>query len=108
MISSAERDVFSFVDALSSGKKGEALRILHSLLESGENVFRLLGLICSQFEIILSVLEMRSDGMNLAQMKEVLGIHEFRIEKAFGPASGYDAAALRDILMKAYEADRNI
>lgn len=81
MISGAERDVFAFTDALSSGKKGDALRILHSLLESGENVFKLLGLICSQYETILSVHEMRSDGMDLAQMKAALGIHEFRIKK---------------------------
>ena len=74
-------------DALSSGRKGEALRILRSLLDGGENVFRLLGLICSQFETILSVLEMRSDGMNPAQMKEVLKIHEYRIKKALGAAS---------------------
>ena len=108
VISSAERDVFAFSDALSSGRKGEALRILRSLLDGGENVFRLLGLICSQFETILSVLEMRSDGMNPAQMKEVLKIHEYRIKKALGAASGYDVAELRNVLMKAYEADRNI
>lgn len=44
-------------------------------------MFKLLGLICSQYETILSVHEMRSDGMNLAQMKAALGIHEFRIKK---------------------------
>lgn len=108
VISGAKRDVFAFTDALSSGKKGDALRILHSLLESGENVFKLLGLICSQYETILSAHEMRSDGMNLAQMKAALGIHEFRIKKAFGPASRYDGEGLRKVLMKAYEADRNI
>ena len=108
VISGTERDVFAFTDALSSGQKGEALRILHFLLEGGENVFKLLGLICSQYETILSVCEMRSDGMNLAQMKAALGIHEFRIKKAFDPASRYDAEKLRHVLMKAYEADRNI
>ena len=103
-----QRDIFAFTDALASGQKGEALRILSSLLEYGENVFKLLGLICSQYETILAVNEMRSDGMNLAQMRQVLGIHEFRIKKAFGPASKYDAAGLKRTLMKAYEADRNI
>ena len=44
----------------------------------------------------------------LAQMKAALGIHEFRIKKAFGPASRYDGEGLRKVLMKAYEADRNI
>lgn len=103
-----ERDVFAFSDALSSGRKGEALRMLHSLLEYGENVFKLLGLICSQYEILLAVCEMRRDGMNPAQMREILGIHEFRIKKALGPASRSDAADLRRTLMRAYEAERNI
>lgn len=49
-------------------------------------MFKLLGLICSQYETILSVHEMRSDGMDLAQMKAALGIHEFLpSKKAFGP-----------------------
>ena len=102
------RDVFAFSDALTSGNRGEALRMLRSLLEYGENVFKLLGLICSQYETILAVSEMRGDGLSLTQMKSVLGIHEFRIRKALGPASRCDAGKLRRTLMKAYEAERKI
>ena len=102
------RDVFAFSDALTSGRRGEALRMLHSLMEYGENIFKLLGLICAQYETILAVSEMRAEGMTLPQMKSILGIHEYRIRKALGPASSCGADGIRRTLMKAYEAERNI
>lgn len=71
-------------------------------------MFKLLGLICSQYETILSVHEMRSDGMDLAQMKAALGIHEFRIKKGLRRRPDMTGKAFRKVLMKAYEADRNI
>lgn len=103
-----ERDVFAFADALASGRKGEALELLSVLLSYGENEFKLLGLICSQFETILLVNEMRADGLTTKTMHDMTGIHEFRIKKSLPLAQRYTASRLRHILMKAYEVDRNI
>lgn len=103
-----ERDVFAFSNALASGRRGEALGLLNVLLTYGENVFKLLGLICSQFETMLLIKEMRDAGHSTAQMHQHLGIHEYRIKKTMPQASQYSVERLRAILMKAYEVDRNI
>jgi DNA polymerase-3 subunit delta len=102
------RDVFAFADALAAGRKGEALSLLSVLLSYGENTFKLLGLICSQFETVLLVNEMNADGLSVSQMHEHTGIHEFRIKKSLSLARRYTSSHLRRILMKAYEVDRNI
>lgn len=103
-----ERDVFAFADALASERKGEALELLSVLLSYGENEFKLLGLICAQFETMLLVNEMRADGLTTKTMHDMTGIHEFRIKKSLPLAQRYTASRLRHILMKAYEVDRNI
>ena len=103
-----ERNVFALTDALTEGNKGEALRVLHFLLEGGHDEFALLGLICSHYETALAAGEMRGDGMNPAQMKSELDIHEFRIRKALNTANRYGAARLRKLLMSAYDVDRSI
>ncbi len=102
------RDVFAFSEALAAGRKGEALALLATLLSYGESEFKLLGLICSQFETVLLVNEMRADGLATSAMHERTGIHEFRIKKSLPLAQRYTASRLRHILMKAYEVDRNI
>lgn len=103
-----DTDVFAMIDSLGKGRKDEAYRILHNLLASGEQVYRLLALLCSHFEIILSVKEMKEEGKSFPEMKDILGIHEFRIKKAASFAEKHTLARLRRILQKTYEIDKNI
>jgi len=103
-----DTNVFAMIDSLSRGRKDEAYRLLHNLLVSGEQVYKLLALLCSHFEIILSVKEMKEEGKTFAEMREILGIHEFRIKKAAAFAEKYPLAHLRRILQKTYEIDKNI
>ena len=103
-----DTNVFNMIDATSRNKKDEAFQLLHNLLFFGEKEYKILALICSQFEIILSVKEMKEDGYSLGQMKEILGVHEFRIKKAAAFADRYSIPRLYKILQKAYEIDKNI
>lgn len=103
-----DTDVFAMIDSLGRGRKDEAYRILHNLLTSGEPVYRLLALLCNHFEIILSVKEMKEEGKSFTEMKDCLGIHEFRIKKAASFAEKHTLSRLRRILQKAYEIDKNI
>ncbi len=103
-----DTNVFSMIDSLGRNRKDEAYQMLHNLLVSGEQVYKLLALLCSHFEIILSVKEMREEGKSFAEMKDILGIHEFRIKKAASFAEKYSLQSLRQILQRAYEIDKNI
>ncbi|MBP3384156.1 MAG: DNA polymerase III subunit delta [Firmicutes bacterium] len=103
-----ETNVFAMLDAISRNRKDEAYRLLHNLLVGGESVFGLLSLISSQLELILEVKEMREEGLVPAQIQKVLGIHEFRVKKAWSVTEKYSVSQLKKILSKAYEIDGNI
>lgn len=103
-----ENDVFAMLDAIGRNRKGEALKMLHNLLESGTPVYNLLRLITGQLELILSVKEMKEEGFSMTDMQKKMGVHQFRVKKAYAMASQYSAAYIRTILSEAYDVDENI
>ncbi len=103
-----ETGVFSLVDALSQDKKDEAFLLLHNILSTGEEAYKLLALICSQFEIMLAVKEMEADYPTYGEMAVQLGAHEFRVKKAVQMARRCTLDALRKNLSRAYRVDEDI
>lgn len=103
-----ENDVFAMLDAIGRNRKDEALRLLNNLIQSGNPVFSLLKLITSQLELILTVKEMKDEGMSLAAMQKKLGVHQFRIKKAMAVTGQYSMTDLRKALSLAYDVDENI
>lgn len=103
-----DTNVFAMMDAVSRNRKEEAFHMLHNILNSGENFYKLLALLCSQFELMLSVREMREDGLSQPSITKKLGVHEFRVKKAMQFAENYSVAHLRRVLKRIYEIDKNI
>lgn len=103
-----DTNVFAMLDAVSRNAKEEAYKMLHNILNSGENFYKLLGLLCSQFELMLSVKEMRAEAMTQQAMVKQLGVHEFRVKKAVQFAEAYSLPQLRGILKRIYEIDKHI
>jgi len=103
-----ETNVFAMIDAASRNKKDEAFRMLYNVLGSGGNIFQILALLASQFEIMLEVKEMREEGKSIAQMQSILNIHEFRIKKAMSVCDAYSVSQLKDILQRIYQVEKNI
>ncbi|MBQ9931648.1 MAG: DNA polymerase III subunit delta [Firmicutes bacterium] len=103
-----EVNAFALTDALSQDRKDEAFRLLHNILSTGEEVYRLLGLVCSQLEIMLCVKEMEADGLTIGEMASRLGAHEFRVKKALQMSNRCTLKALRSNLSRAYRVDEDI
>ncbi|WP_206460786.1 DNA polymerase III subunit delta [Anaerovorax sp. IOR16] len=103
-----DTNVFAMMDALSKGDKQQGFLLLHNILQSGENTYKILALICSQFELMFCVKEMQKDGLMLSAMVKELGAHEFRVKKALQFADRYTIDHLRTMLKRAYEVDNNI
>lgn len=103
-----ENNVFAMLDAIGRNRKDEALRLLHNLLNAGTPVFNLLKLITGQLELILSVKEMKEEGLNLTAIQKQLGVHQFRVKKAMAVTGQYSIEDLRNALSAAYEVDINI
>lgn len=103
-----ESFVFHMIDAISQNKKGEALSLLHELLQSGEKWQRLLALIYSSYETMLIVKEMREKGFDLTEIQRKTSIHKYRIELASRLADRYTVRQLQKIISDCFEVDKNI
>lgn len=104
----ADTFVFDMLDGISSGRKDTAFEIMHNILGNGGDVFSVIGAIVSQFELMLSVKQMRENGMNQGEITKALGASEYRIKKLMPHVNRYSADKLKRILSSAYETDRNI
>ncbi len=103
-----ETFVFDMLDAITANKKDKAFQILYNILYSGKDAFSMIGVIVSQFELLLSVKELRDDGLDLAATHKKLGGSEFRIKKLIPYANKYTQKKLRETLSAIYEVDRQI
>ncbi len=99
---------FNFLDSISSRNKDSAFELLHNILSAGTDVYSIIGLLVSQFELLLAVKEFKEDGMRQSEIAAVAKVHEFRIKKAMGFADRFTIGKLKDILCQLYETDRNI
>jgi DNA polymerase-3 subunit delta len=109
MGTSIETDVFAMLDAVSSGRKGDAMELLRNITARGENAFGLLALLTGQFEIMLGYRELKERRASMPQIMDALGVKsEFRLRKAAGFADRYDAGRIADLLHRLYRVDRDI
>lgn len=103
-----ENDIYAMLDAIGRKRKDEAFRLLHNLLQAKMPVFKLLGSITSQLELILNIKELREKGLSKNEIQKELGIHMFRVEKAMAVTNLYSLEDLKRVLAAAYEVDGNI
>ena len=114
---SPEKNVFRMIDAMVAGRKDEAFRLLHYLIQDGASEISLLGMIAEQFEIMLTACEMKDDGKSLTEIQKTLGggylgkgrrIAEYRTKKALESGSRLGDERLRAALSNCYKAEKNI
>ncbi len=100
--------IFNLMDAISSNKKDNAFKLLYNILDAGSDVYSIISLIVSQFELILEVKELRQDGKSMLDISKELKIHEFRVKKAIGFGDKFTIEKIKEILSGIYEVDRSI
>ncbi|MDR1570974.1 MAG: DNA polymerase III subunit delta [Clostridiales Family XIII bacterium] len=108
MSSGLSQNVFALSDAVGRGDSGEAFRLLGELMASGESVYKLLGLLFSQFDLMLSLRELMDSGMTMGEIAARMDVNEYRLKIAAGQAGRFSRDRLRAVLRRACEADRNI
>lgn len=100
--------IFNLIDAVSYNKKEDAYKILYNILSGGTDPFKILALLVSQFELMLSVKELREEGSNLIDISKILKIHEFRIKKAIGFSDKFSLNKIKETLTNIYQTDKMI
>ena len=102
-------DVFAMLDAISLGKKAEAVQLLENSLAGGESAFRLLSLFTGHFEIMLGYRELSAEGHNAKEITKIMGERsDWRVKKLGGFAQRFDLENLKFILGQLYDMERQI
>ncbi len=108
MEQSAERYIFALIEAVSRGRKDEAFRKMDDLINGGTSIFSIIGLLAGQFELMLSIKQLKAKGINRNELPEILNAHEYRVKKVIPIVDRYDEARLKKILLRAYEMESDI
>jgi DNA polymerase-3 subunit delta len=101
-------NVFALSDAVSRGRKGEALQLLHNMLTGGENVYKILALLFSQFDLLLCIRDLLDRGYSRQEIQKTLDVNEYRLRMAMEQAGRFSSMSLRNIVRRAYAVDKNI
>ncbi len=103
-----ETYLFDLIESISTRKKERAFEILNNKLTQGEEIYGQLSQLAVQFELMLSIRQMRDDGIPSKEMAKRLGANPYRVEKLMPQAARFSKDELMKILSSVYEIDREI
>ncbi|MBO4235742.1 MAG: DNA polymerase III subunit delta [Firmicutes bacterium] len=103
-----ESSAIDFINYLCSGEKNKAFKLLNNILDEDNDAYRLIGLMVSQFELILGIREMQDAKVIPSVIQSKLGLPKWRYDKLRPFADKMSREKLRSLLIKIYEIDRNI
>jgi DNA polymerase-3 subunit delta len=100
-----EADVFEMVDALGRRDSRTAMGILRRLLDNGQAPLYLLHMITRQFRILLRVKQLQARGTSTTDIKGLLGLHPYVVEKMVKQSPNFSIPQLEDIYHRLLEID---
>jgi DNA polymerase-3 subunit delta len=103
-----ENDIFKTIDSLTSGKKDEALYLIHRHLERGDSPLYLLSMINFQFRNLLEVKDLMEKNTPYYGIVKKSGLHPFVVRKTYAQAQRFTLLKLKKIYQKIFQADLSI
>jgi DNA polymerase-3 subunit delta len=100
-----EANIFHMVDALGKRETRQAMKLLHKMLEDGQHPLYLLSMIIRQFRILLQIKELLAKGTSAADIRALLSLHPFVVQKMTRQASNFSVAQLETIYRRLLETD---
>jgi DNA polymerase-3 subunit delta len=91
-----EESIFELVDCVGRRQTGQALRLLHRLLEEQQHPLYLLTMLARQVRILIQVSELMANGLAQQAIVEQLSLHPFVAQKAMGQAQNFEMAQLEE------------
>ena len=102
-------NIFEAIEAISSGNKKQALKLLHDQLQKGEDPIYLLMMYVYQFRNFLKVSEYTERGeRNGYDIAKKAGLHPFVVQKILGQIHRFSPERLKNIYQKLQIIDEKI
>jgi len=105
---SREARIFDLVDALGQRQPGRAVNLLHRLLNEGNSPLYLLSMITRQFRLISIYRELAAARCPRPEIRKVLGVRDFVLDKLSGQAPKFTPPRLRWIHHRLLDVDQEI
>ncbi len=101
----AEGNIFSLIDSMAKGQKGDAILELESLLKMNEPALKILAMINYQFRIVSQVKEAQLQSSNNYAIAKITSLSPFQVEKVSTPARKYSWDDLAQVYSKILKID---
>ncbi|MBM7633777.1 DNA polymerase III subunit delta [Geomicrobium sediminis] len=102
---SLEDNVFTLIDAISSGQAERALMMYQDLVFQGEEPIKLVALIGRQIRMMSLIIDMEERGYSQQKMAQGLGVPPFVVGKIRKKTTGLNPRALHEALSTLAEVD---
>ena len=90
VMKSFSENVFSLIDAIMSRNKKKAINLYQDLLKNGEDINKILSLLCDQFRMIYNgKILLKEYNNNYKHVADILGIHPYRFQKSVDSSYNY-------------------
>ena len=106
--SDAETFIFDLLDCMSRGKKDRALLLLNNIVGETDDISYYTAMIVGQFEIMYSAKELKDNGVPDRIVIQNIGVNEYRYQKLLPYINKFSKDKLAQILMNAYNIERNV
>jgi DNA polymerase-3 subunit delta len=112
-----EANIFHMVDALGTRNTRRAMELVEQLLGDGQHPLYLLRMITRQFRMLLEIKELQAKGTSAGDIRALLGLHPFVVQKTVQQARNFSMRQLEDtyhrllemeVAMKSGEMDQHL
>lgn len=104
--SSAETNIFKLTDQIGNRRTQDALKTLHALLDSGEELPYVFAMIVRQFRLIIQVKDLLRKGFQKQQIINRLKQHPFVVTTVLSQSRNFEADKLKQIYADLLEIDK--
>lgn len=106
--SKIDSNMFQTIEALVSGNKAQALKLLHEQIAKGEDVYYILSMYTYQIRTLLKIGDFYWQGMTSApQIAQASGIHPYVIQKSLSQLRNLTQEKTKQMLRDLAEIDQN-
>jgi DNA polymerase-3 subunit delta len=100
-----EANIFHMVDALGTRNTRRAMELVEQLLGDGQHPLYLMNMITRQFRILLQIKELQAKGTSAGDIRALLGLHPFVVQKTVQQARNFSMRQLEEIYHRLLEMD---
>ena len=104
-----EASIFKLTDALGQKKSDEAIRILHQLVDKGEEIPMIFGMIARQTRLLIQIRDAESSGLrSSAQIATKIKQHPYAVKMMMAKIKNFEPAELKAMHEQLVRIDREV